>query len=85
MIQGYICSCSVESGLTLKKINPLCEILPVVTLALHLVHCSYILRSVLSIHRDSLPDRKTPRTLQKEERMGGELGRNRVKTVLKEE
>lgn len=85
MIRDYICNCSIESGLQLKTINTFCEILSVVALVLHLVHCSYSLRSVLSTHHDSLSDGKTPQLGRKEGSMGRELGRDRVKTVLKEE
>lgn len=77
MIQDFICNCSTESGLQLKTINPFCEILSVVTLVLHSVHCSCSLRSVLSTHRDSLSDGKTPTALQE----GREYGRKTRKRL----
>lgn len=53
VIQDYIFNCSTESGLQLKTVNPFCDMLSVVTLVLHSVHCLCSLRSVLSTHHDS--------------------------------
>lgn len=75
MIQDYICNCSTESGLQLKTINPFCEILSVVTLVMHSVHCSCSLRSMPSTHRDSLSHGKTPTTLQEGREYGRKTGK----------
>lgn len=77
MIQDFICNCSPESGLQLKTINPSCEILSVVTLVLHSVHCLCSLRSMLSTHHDSLSDGKTPPASQE----GREYGRKTRKRL----
>lgn len=75
MIQDYICNCSTESGLQLKTTNPFCEILSVVTLVMHSVHCSCSLRSMPSTHRDSLSHGKTPTTLQEGREYGRKTGK----------